>query len=112
MGKVTLINKTKPSRMLTLNLTTEVAPVRIDRRKQVVDRRGELRHRLTTAVVSGSVRIVAGGQVTDLPESVLKCPEIKSAVEKRWIKVLHQPDPEPIEPTPKKSSRRSRRKKR
>lgn len=104
MADVILRNRTKrPARMLVLNLTKDVRGVVVTNRLTLETRQGDRRKKIVKKVVPDSIRIPAGKDSANLPEEVLKCPEVADAVKRRDLLVIRQETPAPkaeTEPKP------------
>lgn len=88
MANVILENRTKrPPRMLVLNLDVAIASVRVENRTVVETPDGKQRVKVSTKSVPDSIRIPAGGESVPLPEKILRCSEVKRALETREIRV-------------------------
>lgn len=106
MAIVTLVNRTKrPPRMLVLNLTKDVAPVKVVNRTTQESRDGQRRIKVIEKVVPQAIRIPAGGSLKltgknyGNPEAVMRCPEVAAAIAAREIRVDRSPVAQPKKPS-------------
>jgi hypothetical protein len=101
MANVILENRTKrPSRMLVLNLDVAIASVRVENRSIVETPDGKQRVKISTKSVPDSIRIPAGGESVPLPEKILRCSEVKRALDAREIRVKEEKPAEKAAPNP------------
>lgn len=92
MSDVILVNRTKrPRRMLVLNLPKQIAAVKVTNRTTEESRDGARRKRVSTKLVGGSLRIMAGGESEPLDPKVLRAPDVKAAIAARHVTVKKAP---------------------
>ncbi len=88
---VILVNRTKrPPRMLVLNLTKKIAPVKVTNRTTDETRDGLRSKRISTKFVPDSIRIPAGGEL-EVKRAILGCPDVAAAKARREIRVKPAP---------------------
>lgn len=99
MKKVILTNRTKrPPRMLILELTKQVAPVKVTNRTTDEAKDGTRLKRISTKIVPDVLRIPSKTETLPVPESYLQCPAVKEARARREISVRDAPPEEKNEP--------------
>ena len=87
MANVILVNRTRrPARMLIYNLAKNIAPVKVENRTMEETRDGKRAKRISSKLVPDSIRIPAKSELV-VDEKVLHCPEVKSGIDKRELRV-------------------------